>query len=152
MKMVAAAPELMQVTGDLIAKNMDWEGAEEIAERLHSMLPPEILALESMEGVPEEARSFMVNAKKQIESIQQTLQQKDMIIAEMEQQIKVGTQMLNDKSAEIQVKRDKLDVDVMIANIKEEGDQKLARMEAQFKGEIDIMNDQLKSLSNLRGF
>ena len=33
----AAAP----ILGDLIAKNMDWPGAEEIAERLRNLLPPQ---------------------------------------------------------------------------------------------------------------
>ena len=36
----AAAP----VIGDLYAKSMDWQGAEEVAERLRYLLPPEIRA------------------------------------------------------------------------------------------------------------
>ena len=39
-------PAIMQVAGDLMVKAMDWEGAEEIAERLKLMLPPQILAAE----------------------------------------------------------------------------------------------------------
>ena len=150
MKMVAAAPDLMAVSGDLIAKNMDWDGAEEISKRLKAMLPPEILALENMEGVPEEARPFIINMKKQMDGMEQTLQQKDMVIAEMDQQIKVGTQMLNDKRDETQVKRDKLDVDLRIAQIREQGDQKLALMEAQFKEQLELLRGEIDSVSNLR--
>lgn len=40
LEFVRAFPAAAQVTGDLIAKNMDWPGAEEFAERLQKLLPP----------------------------------------------------------------------------------------------------------------
>ena len=40
MQFVQALPQSAQVIGDLIAKNMDWPGADLIAERLKKMLPP----------------------------------------------------------------------------------------------------------------
>jgi len=30
------------VIGDLLAKNLDWPGADEVATRLQSMLPPQV--------------------------------------------------------------------------------------------------------------
>ena len=36
-------PQIMQVAGDLVAKNLDWPGADEIAERLKKLLPPGIV-------------------------------------------------------------------------------------------------------------
>jgi hypothetical protein len=39
---VQAFPQAGQVAGDLIAKNMDWPGADDIADRLRAMLPPGI--------------------------------------------------------------------------------------------------------------
>lgn len=42
MSFVAAVPIVQQVAADLIAKNMDWPGAEAIAERLKKALPPGI--------------------------------------------------------------------------------------------------------------
>lgn len=44
--MIQAHPELMNVIGDLMVKNMDWPGAEEISKRLHMVLPPPILQAE----------------------------------------------------------------------------------------------------------
>lgn len=35
-----AVPQLIQIAGDLMVKNMDWPGAPEIAERLKKTLPP----------------------------------------------------------------------------------------------------------------
>ena len=37
-----ANPALFQTIGDLMMKNMDWPGAEEISKRLQMMLPPEL--------------------------------------------------------------------------------------------------------------
>jgi hypothetical protein len=37
---IQAVPQAGQVAADLIAKNMDWPGAEELAERLKRLLPP----------------------------------------------------------------------------------------------------------------
>jgi hypothetical protein len=37
-----AYPQLMQIVGDLMIKNMDWPGAEEMAERLKLTLPPQL--------------------------------------------------------------------------------------------------------------
>ena len=39
---VKIVPQAGAVAGDLIAKNMDWPGSEEIAERLKSTLPPNV--------------------------------------------------------------------------------------------------------------
>lgn len=39
-----ANPALWQVAGDLLIKNMDWPGAQEIAERLKKTIPAQILA------------------------------------------------------------------------------------------------------------
>lgn len=41
-ELMRAFPESAQVIGDLLAKNMDWPGADEIAKRLQTLLPPEI--------------------------------------------------------------------------------------------------------------
>lgn len=37
-----ANPNLFNIIGDLMLKNMDWPGAEEISKRLQAMLPPEV--------------------------------------------------------------------------------------------------------------
>ena len=49
-----AAPELWNVIGDLVAKNMEWPGADEFAKRLKKMVPPEILDEQPEEGEEEE--------------------------------------------------------------------------------------------------
>src|SRR6202012_4661006 len=39
-----AFPQAAPVLGDLLAKNLDWPGADEIAQRLKTLLPPQLQA------------------------------------------------------------------------------------------------------------
>ena len=41
-EMLRTFPQAAPIIGDLVAKNLDWPGADEIAKRLKSLLPPEI--------------------------------------------------------------------------------------------------------------
>lgn len=41
-ELIRAFPQAAPVIGDLLAKNLDWPGADEVAERLHALLPPQI--------------------------------------------------------------------------------------------------------------
>ena len=41
MPLVGSNQKLMDVAGDLVFRNMDWPGADEIAKRLQAMLPPQ---------------------------------------------------------------------------------------------------------------
>lgn len=49
LQLVQSNPAIWQVAGDIIAKNLDFDQADELAERLHALLPPPILALEQQE-------------------------------------------------------------------------------------------------------
>lgn len=47
--LIQAMPEIGQIGGDIIARNLDFDGAEELADRLKVMLPPQILQMENGE-------------------------------------------------------------------------------------------------------
>jgi len=42
LQFIQAVPQTASVAGDLVARNMDWPGADEIADRLKRTLPPQI--------------------------------------------------------------------------------------------------------------
>jgi len=42
MQLIQAYPPVAPIIGDLIAKNLDWPGAQEIADRLKTLLPPQL--------------------------------------------------------------------------------------------------------------
>ena len=50
MAFVQADPQVLQIAGDLIVKNMDWPGADEIAKRMKLMLPPQIQQAEKADS------------------------------------------------------------------------------------------------------
>ena len=53
-QLVTAMPQVGAVAGDLIAKNLDFDGAEQLAERLRLLLPPQIMQMEN----PEQAQAM----------------------------------------------------------------------------------------------
>ena len=61
-------PQLWQVAGDLFIKNMDWPGAQEMAERFAKIIDPKIMA--NSDESPE-----MQQAKQQMEAMGQELDQ-----------------------------------------------------------------------------
>lgn len=87
MQMVQAMPQTAPMIGDLIAKNLDWPGADEIAKRLKAMLPQQIQG-----------------QNPQVMQMQQQLQHLDGQAKQMAAQLE---QEKNDKSLEAR----KLDID-----------------------------------------
>ena len=65
-------PAIMQIAGDLIVKNMDWDGSEEIAERLKKMLPPNLQDQENSD-IPPELQGIIEQGKQQIDQLQKQL-------------------------------------------------------------------------------
>ena len=65
-----AVPAAGQVMGDLLAKNLDWPGAEKIAERLQLLLPPQVQG-----------------QNPQLQQAQQQLQQMQGAMQQMQQQL-----------------------------------------------------------------
>ena len=149
MQLATAYPEVTSIIGDLVAKNMDWDGADEIAKRLKSLLPPEIIAMEEMEDIPEEARPFIANAVQQIEQIQGQLNEKDMVIGQMNDGIKALQMEVQNRQGETEVKKYKIDMDRAIAEMKEDGDQKLEYIKGEVKMQLEGMNNEMKAIADL---
>lgn len=50
LQMIQAYPPAAPVLGDLLAKNLDWPEADEVARRLHALLPPQLQTTASDAG------------------------------------------------------------------------------------------------------
>jgi hypothetical protein len=85
-----AYPPIMQVAGDLLVHNMDWHGAEEIAERLKKTLPPQF-----QDPPDKKAPPIPPQAQQQIAQLTQMNQR---LIAALNE----STQNLKAKTPEIQ--------------------------------------------------
>jgi Phage P22-like portal protein len=67
-----SAPELLNVIGDLFFKQSDLAGADQIAERLHKMLPPQLQDQDS--PLPPQAQAAVAQAQQQAQMMQGEMQ------------------------------------------------------------------------------
>lgn len=72
MEYIRANPASAPVIGDLLAKNLDWPGADEIATRLKAMLPPQA---QGQNPQLQQAQQQMQQMQQAIETLTQKLQQ-----------------------------------------------------------------------------
>ena len=96
MQFVTRMPESAKVVSDLIAKNMDWPGAEQFASRLAKTIPPQFL-MPDMKGVDPQ--------------IQAKLQASDMQIRQMGMQMMAMKKMLEDQTADRMILQEKNEKD-----------------------------------------
>jgi len=84
MQLAQAVPEIWKLAGDLMIRNMDWPGAEEIADRWKLMLPPQVLQAEQgQQQLPPEVQQAM----QAVQQGQQQLQQAHQQLMEIQQQV-----------------------------------------------------------------
>ena len=93
-------PAIMQIAGDLIIKAMDWDGADEIAERMKKMLPPQLQENEDENG----------EQKQLPPEVQQMIEQGKMQIDEMTKHIQMLESEKDDKDDELRLKKYEIDV------------------------------------------
>jgi hypothetical protein len=75
-ELIRAYPAAAPVIGDLLAKNLDWPGADEVASRLQSMLPPKLAGgtspeIQSAQAQMAKLAQALNAAKAQIAALQQ---------------------------------------------------------------------------------
>lgn len=68
-ELVQANPDLWKVIGDLLVKNMDWPGAQDMAKRMRKAMPPEIVNDE------EEGHPAVAAMQSQLEQAMQIIQE-----------------------------------------------------------------------------
>ncbi len=90
MEFIRIFPASAPLIGDLLAKNLDWPGAEQVSERLKAMLPPQ-------------AQSQVNPMVQQLQQmLQQQGQQAQQQVGQLQQQIADFQRQLGDKQAEQQ--------------------------------------------------
>ena len=91
MEFMKAVPGVVPLIYDLMVKNMDWPGAQEIAERLKKTIPPQILDNEG--GERELAQT--------VQKLTEQVQQYEQVIPEITGALEKAMKELDDKGAEI---------------------------------------------------
>ena len=76
MGLLGADPTLMQTAGDLIFRNMDFPGAEVIADRLAAANP--MAQIDDKSPIPPQVQMQLAQSKQQIQQLQQQIQAEEM--------------------------------------------------------------------------
>jgi hypothetical protein len=76
--LLSAAPDLMKVAGDLVFRNMDWPGADIIADRLAAANP--MAQIDDKSKIPPQVQMQLAMFQKQIQELTQQLQSQQMLI------------------------------------------------------------------------
>ena len=127
--MVQAHPELMNVIGDLMVKNMDWPGAEEISKRLHMVLPQPILQAEqkaAADKMPPEMQQI-------VEQFDAAMQQKEAAIHAAADEI----ERLRAESEELKMENKRIQLQAQESEVK--------AAQQLFKKDVDLAKQVLKN-------
>jgi len=87
-------PQLWQVAGDLFVKNMDWPGAQELAERFKKTIDPKVLAddddpaLAAANQQMQAMAAEMENMFQMLQNVNRSMESRDLAIKEFEAQVK----------------------------------------------------------------
>lgn len=96
MEFAKALPNTASLIADLIAKNMDWEGADEIAARLAKAIPPQLLTPDQKDVSPQ---------------IQAVIQNLEAQVKQLHDQLTQAMAALNDKDKDREIAREKIQAD-----------------------------------------
>jgi hypothetical protein len=126
-----AYPQLMQVAGDLLIKNLDWPGASDLAERIKKTIPPNLL--DDGKGQPQVPPQ-----------IQAQLQQQGAMIEHLSQELHNSAQVLEQKRMELEsrerIEMEKLRVQLIIESEKLDAKHALE----SFNAELSQLEQRLK--------
>jgi hypothetical protein len=76
--LLSADPALMQTCGDLVFRNMDWPGADVIADRLAAANP--LAQIDDHSEIPPQVQMQLAQAKKQVADMQQQMEAMQIMI------------------------------------------------------------------------
>jgi hypothetical protein len=98
-QVLQSAPDLIHIIGDIFFQQSDLAGADEIAERLHKMLPPQLQ--DQNEQTPEQAQAMAAQAHQQMQLMGTELQK-----LQFERQAKVAEHQGKMQQIQLQAQAD----------------------------------------------
>lgn len=124
MALVNAYPALMQAAGDLLVRNMDWPGADEIAKRLQKLLPP---ALQPDGDEPE------IVAQKAQAQLAQLMQQHTVVVAELQKAQQIIQAKQVESQTKLQIAELNAKVQLLVQEAKTQGEGALMKLDAELQ-------------------
>jgi hypothetical protein len=136
---VQAYPNAFPMIGDLLAENMDWPGAKQVAARLKKMLPPELQDDVNPRDIPPEVQAQMQQIEGQLQQIQGAYEEAQNIIktdqVKHDAQVAIKERQL---AADAASQERDLQAKLQLEEIKQQGEsaRTLAKIEQQRASEI----------------
>jgi hypothetical protein len=109
MALAQANPAVMGVAGDLVFKAVDLPYADEIANRMKAMLPPQIQAMEA-EGAQQDPQVML--AMQQVEQASQMVQQQGMLVQQAAAEAEQKGVEVEKQISTLEVKRSQFEAQV----------------------------------------
>ena len=134
--LLSAAPELMQVAGDLVFRNMDWPGADIIADRLAAANP--MAQIDDKSKVPPQVQMQLAMSQKQIQELTQAVQARDLMLKN-----RMDVEQLR-QQAETQRTMMKEDGRIGEAQIREQSDRAEMQMRVEAQANDTVINSQTR--------
>ena len=128
MAFMKAVPNVVPLIYDLLVKNMDWPGAQDIAARLRKTIPPQIL--EQAGGEQQMAQM--------LQQLTQQVKQYEQILPALQEQLQTAMKELEDEGNEIAK-------DLKIQHLKSATDIKVAQIKAETE-ERKSFHDEMKDI------
>lgn len=127
LEMTKSNPAITQLAGDLIVKNMDWPGAQEISERLKKALPP---------GMADDP----AQKDKIPPQIQAQMQQQSQLIEQLTDRLNQSQDLIQQKTIELESKER-----IEFAKLENQSAIELAKL--QSSESLEILSHQMSEIS-----
>ncbi|HAS52771.1 MAG TPA: hypothetical protein DCS42_00930 [Nitrospiraceae bacterium] len=157
-RLMQASPAVGAVGADLAARAMDFPYADELAERLLAILPPEVKAvIDSKDDEAGKTQAAVQQAVQQLEQqAGQVMQAAEVKIQELSQQLAEAQAAVKDKQAEHQLKAEELSVKNAEAQARSQSETQkiqsevlIAQIQAEATKEVREVQDQIEELTRL---
>lgn len=132
-KLAQADPQVIQLAGDLLVKAMDFEGAQEIADRIRRTMPPGVLDMDQSNDPKQQVVLLMA----QLRQVTQEAQQLNAHASQVEQQLMKTAQenmslklKADDTSQDIALRKQELEMRHLENDAKHEDAMEDRRLEA----------------------
>jgi hypothetical protein len=149
LQLVSSAPQIMPIAGDLLVGNMDWPGAQKIAERLKKALPPQFQDDPNQAGsqLPPEVQQQIAQLMQQNQQLHTGLQNAvkdvtDQVSAkqvELESKERIAFAQLDVKQQELEIERQKVQATILAAQATIDA----RRADANAQREYDLLGQQV---------
>ncbi len=102
-ELLGVYPQAAPAIADIVVRNMDWPGAQEIADSLEAMVPPQVLQARKVD--PKQTQQLIPQLKAQVAQLQQQNQA-------MTQQLQVATSKMQENADKLQVENLKAHIEM----------------------------------------